>query len=708
MFHRGHGPAPDRLTGAGKGPASSPLMSTHAASASRPQLKADHGVERGVHGVDLGHEPPLDVAGAATDVDRRGVSLRWLGASVLTGVTGAALIGAAIYVSHDGEMTFAEVAERAVPAVVRSVSGEDRALNTARKGDKLVRSEVVALAKQSFRAPMSVRSGDREAIRVRPFVRLATNLSMTSGTYAGDIPPFNPMRLFAEAQGERFAEPPAAVSDADVSVVKRDLSTMLVEIGGPTLSDADVAAQIEEERRLANEVGRRAGVAMPAQLMLSRTLRQPGGFDDPFGESRPLDGPFSSIEVRVVPENVTTLSKIEPRSADTLFEERDVAIRKGETIETVLRAAGASLDQIRGIVAAIGRPNTTALTEGQQMRLLLGPGQGSQGSKDGRQIVRVILYGERGIDGIAAVNDRGIFVSVAPPTEESAQRAASQPASEDEDEDEGGGVRLYNSLYETALKYDLPRQTVEELIRIFGYDVDFQRRVSPGDNFELFYTFDEESGGGERPEILYAALTVGGEARRVFRFQSPDDGSVDYFDDAGRSLKKFLIRKPIAEGQLRSGFGSRRHPVLGYSRMHTGVDWANKVGTPIMAAGNGTIIKAEWESGYGRRTEIQHANGYVTSYNHQSAFARGITPGARVRQGQIIGYVGSTGLSTGPHLHYEVIVNGHFVDPMKIRVPRGRELEGRLLADFKRQREQVDALLQRAGNPNRLAQRETR
>jgi murein DD-endopeptidase MepM/ murein hydrolase activator NlpD len=142
--------------------------------------------------------------------------------------------------------------------------------------------------------------------------------------------------------------------------------------------------------------------------------------------------------------------------------------------------------------------------------------------------------------------------------------------------------------------------------------------------------------------------------------------------------------------------------------MHTGVDWANKVGTPIMAAGNGTVIKAEWESGYGRRTEVQHANGYVTSYNHQSAFARGITSGARVRQGQIIGYVGSTGLSTGPHLHYEVIVNGHFVDPMKIRVPRGRELEGRLLADFKRQREQVDALLQRAGNPNRLAQSATR
>jgi murein DD-endopeptidase MepM/ murein hydrolase activator NlpD len=313
----------------------------------------------------------------------------------------------------------------------------------------------------------------------------------------------------------------------------------------------------------------------------------------------------------------------------------------------------------------------------------------------------VILYGERGIEGIAAANDRGLFVSVTAPTEESQQRQTAQATSE-EDEEEEGGVRLYESLYETALKHDLPRQTVEDLVRIFAYDVDFQRRVAPGDSFEVFYGADEE-GGNDRVEILYAALNIGGEPRRVYRFQS-EEGTVDYFDELGRSLKKFLIRKPIAGGQLRSGFGMRRHPILGYSKMHTGVDWADRHGTPIIAAGNGTVIKAEWDSGYGRRIEVQHTNGYVTAYNHQSAFARGIAPGVRVRQGQVIGYVGSSGLSTGPHLHYEVIVNGRFVDPMKIRVPRGRELDGRALAEFKRQREQVDALLQRAGATNRFAQ----
>jgi murein DD-endopeptidase MepM/ murein hydrolase activator NlpD len=242
---------------------------------------------------------------------------------------------------------------------------------------------------------------------------------------------------------------------------------------------------------------------------------------------------------------------------------------------------------------------------------------------------------------------------------------------------------------------------VDELVRIFGYDVDFQRRVSQGDAFEIFYGSDDENG---TPEVLYASLTVGGEARRVYRYQG-EDGTVDFFDDAGRSLKKFLIRKPIADGILRSGFGSRFHPILGYSRPHTGIDWANKVGTPILAAGNGTIRFADWKSGYGRHIEIQHANGYVTTYSHMSGFAKSMNQGVRVRQGQVIGYLGSTGLSTGPHLHYEVLINGSFVDPLKIRLPRGRELEGRGLVDFKRQREQVDELMSHSVASATLSQR---
>ena len=140
------------------------------------------------------------------------------------------------------------------------------------------------------------------------------------------------------------------------------------------------------------------------------------------------------------------------------------------------------------------------------------------------------------------------------------------------------------------------------------------------------------------------------------------------------------MRKPIAEGEMTSGFGMRYHPILHFTRMHTGVDWAAPIGTPIFAAGNGVVIKAQWDSGYGRRVEIQHANGYVTTYNHMSGFGRGITEGARVTQGQVVGYLGQTGLATGPHLHYEVIINGNFVDPMAIKLARTREFDGKMLA----------------------------
>ncbi|MGO4574253.1 M23 family metallopeptidase [Microvirga sp. 2TAF3] len=648
--------------------------------------------------VDLGHEPPLNVGGGAPrEVDKRDINLRWLGASVLTGVTGAVLIGASIYIALEGATTSPSAPERATVDASVDSEQQNRATNTARKGDRLNRSETTASARQSFRAPMTIRNGDREAIKVRQFVRVATNLSLTAGVFASDIPRFDPMRLFAEDSQDRSAEQAPEISDADVSVLRRDLAAIAIEASAPSLSDDDVLAMLEEERRISSEAGRRVSVPIPAQQMLSRTLRQPDVLGEALGYARIVDAPFSTIEVRVVPENVTNLPKLDQRGASPLVEERDVALKKGETLETVLRAYGANPEQILAITTALSaRIKTATLIEGQRLRILIAPGPRLG---DPRQIVRVLVLGERGIDAIAATNDRGVFVSVTPTKDETAPQTAT--ADEDEGDDEGQGVRLYESLYETALKNDLPRKTVDDLVRIFGYDVDFQRRVSTGDTFEVFYGTDEDGG---TPEILYASLSVSGETRRVYRYQG-DDGAIDFFDEAGRSLKKFLLRKPIAEGILRSGFGSRYHPILGYTRPHTGIDWSNRIGTPIIAAGNGTVIKAGWESGYGRRVEIQHTNGYVTTYNHMSNFGKGVAPGVKVQQGQVIGYLGSTGLSTGPHLHYEVLINGSFVDPLKIRLPKSRELEGRGLAEFKRQREQVDDLMTHANASASIAQR---
>src|SRR5690606_32180026 len=187
-------------------------------------------------------------------------------------------------------------------------------------------------------------------------------------------------------------------------------------------------------------------------------------------------------------------------------------------------------------------------------------------------------------------------------------------------------------------------------------------------------------------------------ARTFYRFQM-EDGVVDYFDEEGRSARQFLLRNPVPNGRFTSGFGGRRHPVLGYTRMHTGVDWAAPRGTPIIAVGNGVVEEAGWSGGYGRQTIIRHANGYKSSYSHQNAIAEGVTEGARVRQGQVSGYVGSTGLSTGNHLHYEMIVNGTKVDPMRVRLPVERALKGEELEVFLKERERIDELLREETAP---------
>ena len=182
------------------------------------------------------------------------------------------------------------------------------------------------------------------------------------------------------------------------------------------------------------------------------------------------------------------------------------------------------------------------------------------------------------------------------------------------------------------------------MVRIYSYDVDFQRKVQPGDSFDVFYAGEDEGATiTEKTEVLFASLTVGGETKKYYRFQTPDDSVVDYYDETGKSAKKFLVRKPVNNAIMRSGFGGRRHPILGYVKMHTGVDWATPYGTPIFASGNGVVEKVGWEGGYGKYVRIKHNNGYETAYGHMSAFAKGMEPGKRVRQGQVIGFVGSTG-----------------------------------------------------------------
>ncbi len=254
--------------------------------------------------------------------------------------------------------------------------------------------------------------------------------------------------------------------------------------------------------------------------------------------------------------------------------------------------------------------------------------------------------------------------------------------------------RITSSLYEAALDNGVPIKVLQRMILSYSFDVDFQREIRNGDSFEIFYErFVDESGEVVRYGLpLYMSLHVSGATLPVYRF-IPDSGFADYFNDKGESVRKALLRTPVDGARITSGFG--RRTLFGYTRMHKGVDFGVPSGTPIMAAGDGVIEAIGVNGAYGNYIRIRHNNAYKTAYAHMSRFASGLAGGSRVRQGETIGFVGSTGRSTGPHLHYEVLVNNEQINPLDIRLPAGEILTGDELERFYVVRDQLDALFNR-------------
>jgi murein DD-endopeptidase MepM/ murein hydrolase activator NlpD len=257
------------------------------------------------------------------------------------------------------------------------------------------------------------------------------------------------------------------------------------------------------------------------------------------------------------------------------------------------------------------------------------------------------------------------------------------------------GARIDSSLYLAAMQAGIPARVVVQFIHMFSYEVDFQRDIKPGDSFEVYYDYYYTPDGkpAKEGDIAYAAMHVMGRTIALYRYQPKDEDTPDYFDAHGQSAKSMLMKTPVDGARISSGFGMRFHPVLGYTRMHKGIDFAVPTGTPVMAAGAGTIQTARWENGFGNFVLLNHGNGYATAYGHLSRFARGIHPGTHVRQGQVIAYSGATGLATGPHLHYEIRINGVQVNPQSVKVARGRILAGNALRDFEINRLHVDSVM---------------
>ncbi len=252
---------------------------------------------------------------------------------------------------------------------------------------------------------------------------------------------------------------------------------------------------------------------------------------------------------------------------------------------------------------------------------------------------------------------------------------------------------IKSSLYNAALKLGIKPNTIVEFARLYGFQIDFQRDIWKNDSFQIIYEeFKNEDGSVvEVGNIIYANLNTQNTDLQLYKFEY-EKNKIDYFDESGKSIRKTLMKTPINGARLSSSFGKRKHPILGFTKMHTGTDFAAPKGTPIMASGHGIVVKSSWCGGGGNCVKIKHNSSYQTVYAHLSKFGRGIKKGVRVKQGQIIGYVGSTGLSTGPHLHYEVIENGRKINSQKLKLPSGKILKGNLRKKFEVNKIKIDVL----------------
>lgn len=364
-------------------------------------------------------------------------------------------------------------------------------------------------------------------------------------------------------------------------------------------------------------------------------------------------------------------------------------VRRGDTLMTLLARAGITGAQAHEAIRVLRTVyNPRELKPGQEVRITLAPSDGDEDSGD--------LHGlslQASIERDVAVR-RDLAGGFQPVEIERVLKASLGR----------GGAMIESSLFRSGTAAGIPIEVILEIFKAFSYDVDFQRDLQPGDLVEVLYeqTHDEAGRLARTGNVLFASLGLSGSTLRLYRFE-PQGGEAEYFNSKGESVKKALLKTPIDGAKLTSSFGMRSHPILGYSILHRGIDFGAQSGTPIMAAGDGVIDKLGLNGGYGNFVKLRHNPQYSTAYAHMSRFAAGLKPGSRVKQGQVIGYVGTTGLSTGPHLHYEVLVNDKQVNPLSIKMPTGRQLEGPELKRFRGWMAEIERRLQALPDPLQIA-----
>ncbi|WP_019998304.1 M23 family metallopeptidase [Aureimonas ureilytica] len=632
---------------------------------------------------DFGNEPPL-VADRRRKPDRRQVSARWLAGTLLTGITSTALMGIALSAAHDGRHILVRPAVVGVAAAAVSDLSE--------KGERVFATPIpIDRNRSTIEVPTLIREGDREVLRTMPFAYASMLLAARHPTTAS-YPAFDAMKVFSD-DDKPDAAPALETGQIYEGKVEADVQVSMqsFDFKAPADTFADVGTKEAELLVRAAAPKQDAAPVQVAAIQPFDATRFGGGMSD-------ADEYVPGSAFRVIRENVSVSASEGASERTARYFEEIVPFREKRSIREALEETGhEKVDEAAGRLADLLRRDT--LDAGEVLRLGLEP----DGSDS--RIVRLSAY--KGTEHLATVglDDKGRFTQAPEPT---LSRSVAEAFDENATEAplRQSMPTVYDGIYQAALAYGLDTRLCQRLIRILAADVDYQARLDRDDRLTVLYTLAEgEQTATDESQILYVEANFGGETKRYYRFFSPDDGQVDYYDEDGRSSRQFLLRNPVPNGRFSSPFGSRRHPILGYSRMHWGVDWAAPRGTPILASGSGVVERAGWSTGNGQQTIIKHANGYETSYSHQSQIAKGVTAGAKVRQGQIIGYVGSTGLSTGNHLHYEVSVNGTRVDPMRIRLPNGRQLSGAQLEAFAKERERIENILKESSEEMHVAGR---
>lgn len=611
---------------------------------------------------------------------RHGSSLKWLISTCITAGLAAFAIGFVIFAAVDdqGGSLYDQV-ERVTRVALAPAPAPTLATASiaSARTDRLQFSAKGLITKLVIHDSVRVTRNSREFIAIKPYERLVMSLPTMLDEGTDEIPPFNPFSLYAPAK--------AQAGDADESGAGR-IAAVVVELAGGLLPAEDALELSTQEV---------AALVAQASEELAASPAGPEGGPLPASEGAEADpvATVAAVEPEPLPANTAVVYKnVFEDEGDARVdgqEVRAITVGNGDTLAGVLARNDVEAWQAKAVAeSAKAILSGGTLEEGQEVRLTLVPSLAREGGLE-PSLVSVFSEGHRHVVTVAR-SAAGEFTAtespvaaklVAPKVTDAAHQRAS----------------LYSSLYATARAQGLPKDMIETILKTFAYDTDFKRRVGPGDGLEAFFDLRDDNGDGEPGELLYMSLTVGGETRKFYRFRTPD-GIVDYYDAEGNNAKRFLMRKPIRGNDIRftSGFGMRLHPLLKVRRMHTGVDWSSASGTPIVAAGAGVIEEIGRKGGNGNYIRIRHANGYQTAYSHQSRFAPGLAVGSKVQQGQTIGYVGTTGLSSGPHLHFEVLVNNSYVDPMTIHVPRERQLTGKLLAEFQKERLRIGDLMGRS------------